>query len=31
MMNAHVFEAFIQLLKSRFGCFLFDNRLGQWR
>ena len=31
MMNAHVFEEFIQFLKARFGCFLFDNRLGEWR
>lgn len=31
LMNAHVFEEFIQFLKSRFGCFLFDNRLGEWR
>jgi hypothetical protein len=31
LMNAHVFEEFIQLFKERFGLFLFDNRLGEWR
>jgi hypothetical protein len=31
MMNAHVFEEYIQLLKDRFGMFIFDNRLGEWR
>jgi hypothetical protein len=30
-MNAHVFEEFIQFLKERFGLFIFDNRLGEWR
>lgn len=31
LMNAHVFEEFIQLLKERFGVPLWDNRLGEWR
>lgn len=29
--NAHVFEEFIQCLKSSLGYFIFDNRLGEWR
>lgn len=31
LMNAHVFEEFIQCLKSLLGYFIYDNRLGQWR
>lgn len=31
LMNAHVFEEFIQLLKERFGVLLWDNRLSEWR
>jgi hypothetical protein len=31
LMNAHVFEEFIQCLKSSLGYFIYDNRLGEWR
>lgn len=31
LMNAHIFEEFIQSLKSSLGFYLFDNRLGEWR